>query len=100
MTFEELLALLMSPPEEGVPETIYDDLRSSYTSMADGSAAKVADQDAIIQGLNAEISRLKAANYDLMVRQSAPPEGQNEGNDSDDDTEPGGIDDLFGKDED
>lgn len=98
MEFNELLALLREPGEDGLPESIYDDLSSSYALAVEGGAASVAAIQSQYDEAVAEIARLKAMNFDLLTAVAA--------DDSTDDgeldpTEPPGdvsIDSLFDKD--
>jgi hypothetical protein len=84
MTFEEILALLRDPGEDGLPDGIYDDLSSSYTGAVEGGAAALSEQGAAnesaVAELTAEIARLKALNFDLLMAASgdevAPPEDE------------------------
>ena len=98
MDFNELLALLREPGEDGVPDTIYDDLSSSYALAVDGGAASVAQAEAVNAELTAEINRLKALNFDLLMAAS----GDTSTDETEDAaTEPIGdpsIDDLFDRD--
>lgn len=108
-TVQELIQLLMEPPEGGLPDTIYDDLNASYTdevssftSAADTSASEF---EQAMAAKDAEISRLKAANYDLLMEaQSAIVGGDDDADadgvdNEDEDDENISIDDLY-KDED
>ena len=106
--FQELLALLQNPGEDGtLPDTIYDDLTAVYSDVhnrAEGADAKVAEYDgriseydAKIQEYESEISRLKAMNYDLLMAsgvESGGNENDGDGDESDDDNHKG-IDSLF-----
>lgn len=71
MTFDELMALLREPGEDGVPSTIYDDLTSSYTLAVEGGVNALSEQaamnDAAVAELVGEVARLKALNFDLLV---------------------------------
>lgn len=92
--FDELLALLREPGEDGVPETIYDDLSGEYASLTDSSGAKVAQLEEQLQAQIEENSRLKAMNYDLLM--SAPSDDADEpADDPIEDDEPAGIESLF-----
>ena len=96
MTFEELIALLRDPGEDGAPATIYDDLSSSYTAAVDGGTAKVAEIEAVNTELLGEIARLKALNFDLLMAAGSETSSETESTEteSDDDTS---IDSLFDK---
>lgn len=101
--FSELLGLMREPGENGIPDTIYDDLEFAY---ADEIAAIAQEKDgatAKIQELESHISRLKTQNYDLLMSSGSSGDdgGNGEGDNSDPDPEPNdddnkGVDDLFG----
>lgn len=109
MDFAELLALLQNPGEEGVPDTIYDDITASYDGTVsalrdagDGAAAQVVELEEKCLALEAEISRLNSMLFD----QTMNSEGENpddteddtvDNTEDEDDTEPFGVDALFGK---
>jgi hypothetical protein len=67
MEFAELVALLRDPGENGLPDTIYDDLSSSYSLAVDGGTAKAAELQTANSSLTGEIDRLKALNFDLLM---------------------------------
>lgn len=67
MGFSELLQALQNPGEDGTPDTIYDDLTTEYNSVVEGGAASVAERDATIATLSADIDKLKAMNFDLLI---------------------------------
>ena len=71
MTFEEILALMREPGEDGVPDTIYDDLTASYNTVVEGGVAALTAQGDAHESANAElvaeIARLKALNFDLLM---------------------------------
>lgn len=69
MGFEELLTALRSGD---YPETIYDDLGAAYSTLADNGNAAVAEYQARVAALEAEIQSLKAHNYELMMVGGAP----------------------------
>jgi len=101
--FDELIELAQNPGENGIPDSIYDDLRTAHgdevaehSSLNEASTAK-------IQELEGRISQLKTHNYDLLVASKAEPStgGDNTDpggdGDGDGDSEEGkGIDELFG----
>lgn len=106
-TVQELLKLIMEPPENGLPDTIYDDLNTSYTEEVSGytsqAESSAAEFDAILAAKDAEISQLKAANYDLLMEAQAST-GEVEGDadadgdgvdNEDEDDENISIDDLY-----
>ena len=99
MDFESLIAMMRNPGEDGIPETIYDDLSASYTEMSSTSGAKVEEQNALIAQLSAELTAAKAHNYDLLLQtgaNSAPEEPEPEPENPDDDSI-GDDDDFFEK---
>lgn len=67
MDFETLLAMLRNPGEDGVPETIYDDLSASYTEMSSTSGAAIETANATVAQLQAELTAAKAHNYELLM---------------------------------
>lgn len=67
MDFAELLALLMEPGDDGVPDTIYDDLSLSYNDAVGSRDAKIGTQEAAYAELLADNQRLKALNFDLLM---------------------------------
>lgn len=100
MDFESLISTLMSPPEDGLPDTIYDDLRATYadaSGRADSAAAKIEALTAENTSMIEEISRLKAANYDLLTAVPSPDNtSSSDGDSSDDDSDDNiTINDLF-----
>jgi len=99
MTFDELMALLRNPGEDGAPETIYDDLSSSYNMAVEGGASALSEQvvanETATAELVAEIARLKALNFDLLIAAGTETEPTKES-----DPEPDGeesINSLFDK---
>lgn len=97
MTFEELVALLRNPGDDGLPETIYDDLSTSYNTAVEGGTAALtemgATNDAATAELVAEIARLKALNFDLLMAAGTEPTEEPK---PESDDEPS-IDSLFDK---
>lgn len=97
MDFEQMLELLRNPTDDvEVPVTIYDDIAGAYRTSMESSTASLAEKDAMINSLNAEISRLKTVNYDKLVQGNTngnPDEAEEESDDDGDDD--AGIDDLF-----
>ena len=90
MTFEEMIALMREPGEDPLPETIYDDLTTSYNGVVEGGAAALTEQGALNESataeLVAEIARLKALNFDLLMAAGSetaetPDETKTESND-------------------
>jgi hypothetical protein len=99
--FEDAIERLRNPGEQGIPETIYDDLSGIYVSDLSIRDAKVNEQGEALKAANEEIARLKSKNYDLLMATSASNAGSETvegGNGSDNDESPSGIDDLFEKD--
>lgn len=99
MDFEELIAALQNPGEGGLPDTIYDDLRTAHTTALDGAGTRLAEAEAARDAALAEVERVKAKNWDLYQQVQA---NGNEGNEDDaDDSEviEGGIEELFESDE-
>jgi hypothetical protein len=100
MDFNELLAQLREPGEDGLPETIYDDLASSYSLAVDGGAARVSEVEALVAERDAEIARLKALNFDLLMAAGSDTVTEDTNDNDDTPTEPigeAGIDALFDK---
>ena len=97
-TFEEWLEKAKeydSDADSEMPlDTIFSNLESTYTDLRDGSSGIIAQKESTIKEYEGEISRLKSANYDLMMQIPA-------GDDTDNvDKKPaeqqqGGIDSLF-----
>lgn len=94
MNVEELIALLTNPPEEGNPDTIYDDLLSAYGAETTAWAGERDSASARIQELEGEISRLKAHNYDLLTNSAAGAADQQEADELDGDPAEESSDDL------
>lgn len=102
MDFHGLLDTLRNPPEEGLPEDIYDNLQDAYDSVSDNfdnASAKidslVKENDGLnstISGLNDTVSGLKSKAYDLMTQVGVTGDSKQD----DPEPEPGrGIDDFF-----
>lgn len=92
---------------EGVDLTPFDDLTNTYGTVEEGFQLKLAEKDRVIEELSAEIAKLKAANYDLMIATPAPEEAPIDGDgdgdvdeDGDGDEDSGGVDSLFDDDDD
>ena len=99
--FSDLIAALQS---DSPPETIYDDLTAAYgerAQLAESAGARVAELEAANAALLAEISDLKARNYDLLVRvgDDSPGDSGDGGVGEDDRAETITVDDLFKEDE-
>ena len=73
--FNELLSALRNPGDDGLGETIYDDLNAAYNDRVSAGDAKVAELSTANETSAAEIARLKAHNYDLLasVGKGNPP---------------------------
>ena len=67
---ESLLAQLQNPGEDGVPNTIYDDIRAAHTGALEETQstaqAKIDELAQAHEATVAEVNRLKAANWDLF----------------------------------
>lgn len=94
-SFEELLAQLREPGEDGVAPSIYDELNGAYLSLQQGSEAKLAAEQAERDRLATENSSLKAANYDLLMATSTNSADTHVEEQDDSEGFVGGIDDLF-----
>jgi hypothetical protein len=97
MGFEELIAMMRNPGEEGIPETIYDDLSASYTELSSTSSAALEQANGTVAQLQAELTAAKAHNYDLLMQVgigSGDPAPEPEQESTEDDNI-GGDDDFF-----
>lgn len=104
MTFEELLALLMNPGDDPLPDTIYTDLSTAYTDDVSARDAKIGEYEGVVAGhgdalaeKDAEIARLKSLMFDKLM---ATPDDTNSGDEEESeseesDDEPTGVDALF-----
>ena len=100
-TFEELMEQFRNPGETGIPETFETDLTETYTHELSVRDAAISERDQKILDTEkekadalAEVTRVKAVNYDLMV--SAPKAGEPvNDNTGTGDNAPAGIDSLF-----
>lgn len=70
--FHELLNELRNPSDDGPPETIYDDIAGAYDSALEIRDAKISESDQAVKDSQSEISKLKSANYDLLMASNAP----------------------------
>lgn len=99
MDIEELLGLLQNPGDDGVPDTIYDDLRTAHTTAVEDvratSGAKIAELEEAIAERDARIDKLMRDNWDLF--EQIPKAGDDEQPDSspDVDDQAQTIDDLI-----
>lgn len=96
MGFIDLLGNLREPGEDGLPDSLYDDLATEWSALESGSAARIAELTETIDANTSEISRLKSKNYDLLMSSNASGVGGTSTDEPDsDDAAPRGIDDLF-----
>lgn len=99
MDIEELLGLLQNPGDDGVPDTIYDDLRTAHTTAIEDvratSGAKIAELEEAIAERDARIDKLMRDNWDLF--EQIPKAGDDDQPDSspDVDDQAQTIDDLI-----
>ena len=93
---------------EGLDLSPFDNLTQSFGTAEEGFRIQMAEKDSMIQELTAEISVLKAKNYDLMMAVAPPPEIPTDGDgdgevdadgDGEEDDSPKGISALMGEDE-
>ena len=68
--FHELVNRLRNPGDEEVPDTIFDDLTTTYDTAFEGWNSTVLSKDEEISRLTGEVSRLKSSNYDLLTKVS------------------------------
>lgn len=89
MDIDDLLNQLANPGDDGVPDTIYDDIRAAHSgaleSTQSSAQAKVDELNSALEAANGENSRLKAANWDLFeqIPKAADDEPANDGTDTD-----------------
>lgn len=97
MDFNELIAMLRNPGEDGIPDSIYDDLSASYTDATSTRDAKIETSTGELEALKLELLAAKAANWDLMqLIPSGEPETNSEENaESESDPDNVGDDDDF-----
>lgn len=91
--FHELVNRLRNPGDAEVPDTIFDDLTTTYDTAFEGWNSTVATKDEEISRLNGEVSRLKSTNYDLLTRVSTGTEPINGADEADD--PPVTVDSIF-----
>lgn len=84
--FDELMNAIRNPGDDGVPDTIYDDLTAEYNTAFEGYTENSREKDETIAHLNGEVSRLKSANYDLLtkVQTGSPIDSSDVGDNGDD----------------
>lgn len=100
-SFEELMEQYRNPGEQGLPDNFADELTTAYQEDLSLRDAAVSEKDRVLQEKDtevathlAEINRLKAVNYDLLI--AAPKAGTPANNQEPGDaTEKRGIDSLF-----
>jgi hypothetical protein len=107
MDFEALVGLLQNPGDAVVPPTIYDDIRSQYNGLSENFSSAQAKINELTESnsvLSDQLSKMKAANYDLLTQvqgKSAESEGDDGSDGSDDsdadDGDDGSIDAFFDK---
>ena len=96
---EELLNQLQNPGDDGVPDTIYDDIRATHNGALESTQstaqAKIDELNAAYEASVAENSRLKAANWDLF--EQIPKAGDDEPDDgpTEEETSQQTLDDLI-----
>lgn len=99
--FDELIEMAKNPGEGGIPDSIYDDLRTAYGDEMAISVQEREGNNTKIQELEARVSELQTQLFDATISSGAEPEpgGDNDPDDEDDDDdddESEGIDALFG----
>lgn len=96
MAFSDIFEKLLKPGEDGIPDTLYDDLSKAHLDEVGGRDAKIADLGATLQAAEGEISRLKMHNYDLLMAIPAEGESADGEPDADEESEEStGVDSLF-----
>lgn len=90
MAFADILNAGRTPGEDGIPESIWDDLEGAHTDDVTIRDSAIAEKDAALEELAATLQRVQAHNYELlMVAESAEP---NEESDADGDGDEDGDD--------
>lgn len=107
MDFDALVGLLQDPGDSVVPPTIYDDIRSQYNGLSENFSSAQAKINELTESnsvLSDQLSKMKAANYDLLTQVQGKPaesEGDSDSDDSGDsdadDGDDGSIDAFFDK---
>lgn len=59
---------------DGLDLTPFDNLTNTFGDVEAGFQVRLAEKDEMIQAMEAEISRLKSINYDLMMAAAPAPE--------------------------
>lgn len=91
--FKELVNTLQNPGDDGLPETIYDDLMSTYDHDTTTRDAKINDLSEKHAAAMAEVEALKVKNHDLYTM--IPAEDGDTGSNGDTVVEVQGVDSLF-----
>ena len=94
MDFDEMVNALKEKRED-IPETIYDDLSNAYRLTVEGSAAAIAQRQAALDAQQAEIMRLKAQNFELLMKAPAIDTDEDRDDNKGEVKTPPGIDGLF-----
>lgn len=102
MDFAEMLELLRNPPESGVPENIFDELASNVLGREqrdrdalEGAQARIAELESSQATLAADLQRVKATNFDLLMSSGAKGGDDSANDESGDNDKPLTTDDLF-----
>jgi hypothetical protein len=99
MDFLDLINKLKEPGDDGVPDSIYDDLTARFTDLSqykDSADSKVSELQAKLLDKESEISRLKSTNYDLLMQSGTTSGDDGTTDNGAEDGIPQGIDALFG----
>jgi len=94
MAFEDILAKLREPGEEGITPELFDELKKEYDQDLSIRDAKVTQTTTAAQAKDAEIQRLKVINFDLL-QSSGSTEQQQEPEHQQQEPKPRGIASLF-----
>lgn len=65
--FDELLGKLREPGDDGVPETIYDDLAAAYNDRISSADSKISELSSTLDTTKDELLKVRAHNYDLLT---------------------------------
>ena len=102
MDFTEMLEMLRNPPESGVPDDIFDQLASDVLGREqrdrdalEGAQHRITELETNSQAHAAEIARLKAQNFDLLMSTGAANGGGDDAGKDDESDKPLTTDDLF-----
>jgi hypothetical protein len=73
--FNDLLNTARNPGDDGVPDTIYDDLGAAYNDRINSADAKINELSTAHSAAEAELQRVRAHNYELLssVQAGNPP---------------------------